>query len=149
MARQVYADRASKVQERKRRSTNVQYMPGPIQHVVELVPKVPTLLGVLEELDGEKRGPLRPPSTCPSVARIVVHEGGVPATLPLFVVLGNLSQIPVLVDVVREDENACLGRVAKLEGDTVENLPRSALPVGAGGSEIKSRDSLAKWTEME
>jgi hypothetical protein len=37
----------------------------------------------------------------------------VPAALPLIVVLWNLAQIPVLVDLVRENENARLGRVAK------------------------------------
>jgi hypothetical protein len=92
-------------------------MPGAIQHIVELVPKMPTLLGVLIKLDGEKRRPLRPRPCVPmSLVRVVVHKGGVAAVLPPLVVLGNVGQIPILVDVVRKNENASLGRVAKAVG---------------------------------
>lgn len=92
-------------------------MPGTIQHIVELVPKMPTLLGVLVKLDGEKRRPLRPRPRIPmSLVRVVVHKGIITAVLPLLVVLRNVGQIPILVDVVRKYEKAGLGRVAKAVG---------------------------------
>jgi hypothetical protein len=92
-------------------------MSGAIQHIVELVPKMPTPLSVLIELDGEKRRPLRPRPCVPmSLVRVVVHKGGITAVLPLLVVLGNAGQFSVLVHVVRKDEKATLGRVAKAVG---------------------------------
>ncbi len=92
-------------------------MPGTIQHVVELVPKMPTLLSVLIKLNGEKRRSLRPSPRVPmSLVRIVVYKGCITAGLPLLVVLGNVDQIPILVDVVGENEKASLGRVAKAVG---------------------------------
>ena len=92
-------------------------MPGTIQHVVELVPKMPTLLRVLIKLDGEQRRPLRPRPCIPmSLVRVIVHKGSITAVLPLLVVLENFGQIPVLVDVVRKNEKAGLGCVAKAVG---------------------------------
>ena len=89
-------------------------MSGTIQHVVELIPKVPMLVSVFRKLDGEKRGSFRHRPCVPvSFERIVVHKGGVTAVLPLLVVLRNFRQIPVLVDTVRKNEHAGLGRVAK------------------------------------
>lgn len=92
-------------------------MSGTTQHIVELVPKMPTLLSVFIKLDGEKRRPLRPRPCIPmSVVRVVVHKGSITAVLPLLVVLGNIGQIPILVDVVRKNEKASTGRVAKAVG---------------------------------
>lgn len=92
-------------------------MPGTLQYIVELVPKMPMLLSVLIKLNGEKRWPLRPRPRIPmSLVRVVVHQGGITAVLPLLVVLGNVGQIPILVDVVRKNEKASLGRVAKTVG---------------------------------
>ena len=92
-------------------------MPGTFQHVVKLVPKMPTLLSVLVKLDCEKRRPLRPRPRIPmSLVRVVVHKRSITAVLPLLVVFGNVGQVPILVDVVRKDEKACLGRVAKAVG---------------------------------
>jgi hypothetical protein len=48
-----------------------------------------------------------------SLVRVVIYKGGVPAVLPFIVVLGNFDQVPILVDVFREDEHAGLGRVTK------------------------------------
>src|SRR6266852_1326427 len=92
-------------------------MPGTMQHIVELVPEMPTLLRVLIKLDGEKRRPLRPRPRIPmSLVRVVVHKGTITAILPLLVVLENVGQITILVDVVRKYEKAGLGRVAKAVG---------------------------------
>jgi hypothetical protein len=92
-------------------------MPGTVQHIVELVPKMPTLLSVLIKLDGEKRRALRPRPCIPmSLVRVVVHKGSITAVLPLLVVLQNFGQIPILIDVVRKNEKASLGRVAKAVG---------------------------------
>ena len=92
-------------------------MPGAIQHVAELVPKMPTPLGVLVKLHGEKRRPLRPRPRIPmSLVGLVVHKGGIAAVLPLLVVLEDAGQVPVFVDVVRKYEEASLGRVAKAVG---------------------------------
>ena len=92
-------------------------MPGTIQHIVELVPKMPTLLSVLIKLDSEKRRPLRPRPCIPmSLVRVVVHIGSIAAVLPLLVVLKNVGQILILVDVVRKNEKASLDRVAKAVG---------------------------------
>ena len=92
-------------------------MPGTIQHIVELVPKMPTLLRVLIKLDGEQRWPFRPRPCIPmSLVRVVVHKGSITAVLPLLVILEDFGQIPVLVDVVRKNEKASLGRVAKAVG---------------------------------
>lgn len=89
-------------------------MPGTLQYIVEFVPKMPTLLSVLIKLDGEKRRPLRPHPRIPmSFVRVVVHQGSIAAVLPLLIVIGNVGQIPILVDVVRKNEKASLGRVAK------------------------------------
>src|SRR6266403_860453 len=92
-------------------------MPGTIQHIVELVPKMPMPLSVLVKLDGEERRALRPRPRVPmSLVRIVVYQGGMAAVLPLYVVLGDVGQIPILVDVVRKNEKANLARVAKAVG---------------------------------
>lgn len=112
MAPQVYADRVSKRKKGRRESGT--YMPGTIQHVVKLIPKVPTLISVLIKLDGEKRGSLRHRPRVPvSFERIVVHKGRVTAVLPILVVFRNFRQIPILVDIVRKNQHASLGRIAK------------------------------------
>jgi hypothetical protein len=116
MARQVHANRPSKCKKVSKKQSRT-HMPGTIQHIVELVPKMPSLLGVLIKLDGEKRRPLRPRPCIPmSLVRVVVHKGSITAVLPLLVVLGNVGQIPILVHVVRKNEKASLGRVAKAVG---------------------------------
>ena len=112
MAGQVYTNRASKCKQRKKEVTDVHawYYPArrrtPPQSAKSL-----GVLEILEELEGEKLGTLRPCSSVPvSLVRIVAHKGGVSAFMPRFVVLWNLVQIPVLVD-----GHARLGRVAKAE----------------------------------
>jgi hypothetical protein len=70
MARQVHANRVSKCKKVRKQSRT--HMPGAIQHIVELVPKMPSLLSVPIKLDGEKRQPLWP-CPCmmyPNVARM-------------------------------------------------------------------------------
>lgn len=115
MARQVHANRPSKCKNVRKQSRT--HMPGAIQHIVELVPKMPPLLGVLIKLDSEERRTLRPRPCIPmSLVRVVVHKGSIAAVLPLLVVLGNVGQIPILVHVVRKNEKASLGRVAKAVG---------------------------------
>jgi hypothetical protein len=84
-----------------------------MQHVVELVSKLP-LPRILVKLDGKERRSLRPCPCVPvSLVRVVVHKCVVTAVLPFLVVLGDFSQISILVDVIRKDENASLGSIAK------------------------------------
>ena len=90
------------------------YVFGAMQHVVELVPKVPVLPSILEELDRKERWSLRASPRVPvSLVRVIVYESGVAAVLPLLVVFGDFRQITILVDVVRKDEHTSFCRVAK------------------------------------
>ena len=109
MAGQVYVNRASKCKQRKKEVTDVHAWYHSARR--RTPPQSASSLGVLEVLECEKLGTLRPCSNVPvSLVRIVAYKGGVPAVMPRFVVLWNLVQIPVLVD-----EHARLGRVAKAE----------------------------------
>lgn len=84
-----------------------------MQHVVELVSKMP-LPRILVQLDGKERRSLWPCPCVPvSLVRVVVHKCGVTAVLPFLVVLGHFGQIPILVDIVRKEENASLGSITK------------------------------------
>ena len=90
------------------------YVSGAMQHVVELVPKVPVLPSILEELDRKERGSLRASPRVPvSLIRVIVYESGVTAVLPLLVIFGDFRQITILIDAVRKDEHTSFCRVAK------------------------------------
>jgi hypothetical protein len=102
------------MQEReKNKRAGATYVPSAMQHIVELVSKLP-LFRILIKLDGKERRSLRPCPCVPvSLVRVVVHKCGVAAVLPFLVVLGYFGQIPILVDIVRKDENASLGSITK------------------------------------
>jgi hypothetical protein len=105
-------ERASNPRKRGKRAVTT-YVSSAMQHVVELVSKLP-LPSILEKLDGKERRSLRPCPRVPvSFVCVVVHKSVVTAVLPLLVVLGDFGQIPILIDIVRKDEHASLGRVAK------------------------------------
>ena len=67
------------------------------------------------ELDTEQGRPLGPDPCVPvPFEGFVVHEGGVAAVLPCFIVLFDLLEVAVRVDVIREDEDTCLGGVPEV-----------------------------------
>jgi len=106
----VLIEPSSARKEKKRAGT---YVPSAMQHIVELVSKLP-FPRILVKLDGKERRSLRPRPCVPvSLVRVVVHKCGVTAVLPFLVVLGHFGQIPILVDIVRKDENASLGSITK------------------------------------
>lgn len=114
MAQQACADMIERQVCERKRAVAVTYVSGTVQHVVELVSKVPITPSILGKLDGKERRPLWPRPRVPvSLVRVVVYESGVAAFLPLDVILGNFGQVAVFVDVSRENEYASLGRIAK------------------------------------
>ena len=108
MARQVYTDRASKVQEKEEKRSRT-YLPGTIQHVVKPVPKhcfLPSLKAPTVKSDC--RFGL---STCPSITH-TYRRTQVQRQHHFSSFSGTLVR-PHLLDVVQKDEHASLGRVAK------------------------------------
>ena len=101
------------MQKKSKRAVKT-YVSGANQHVAKLVPKVPVLPSILEELDSKERRSLRASPRVPvSLIRVIVYESGITAVLPFLVVFGDFSQITILVDVVRKDKHTSFCCVAK------------------------------------
>ncbi len=61
-----------------------------MQHIVELIPKVPMLPYILEKLDSKEQWLLQPyPHVLVLLICVIVYESGVPAVLPFVIVLGD------------------------------------------------------------
>ena len=91
MAGQVYGNRASKCKQRKKEVTDVQAWYHSARRRTH--PQSASSLGVLEKLEGEKLGTLRPCSSVPvSLVRIVAHKDGGPAVMQRFVALWKLPR---------------------------------------------------------
>ena len=90
------------------------YVSSTMEHVGELLSKMPLVLSVLGQLDGKERWLLRPrPSIPVSLIRFVVYEGSITSFIPLSIVLGNFRQFSVFMNIVRKYEQAGLGRIAE------------------------------------